>query len=162
MADVASINQTGAGIRLPNFCNLGVMLRSLLVANLFVIAAALARAGTLEAAWQEFIFLAAFCEPVLMLSLAVLCAARKPLHRMGYVPALVAICVFEVALALAAVRVGSGLVPGREPAYVQAALLTLLVTGAVLFYFDLRSRAPRASRPPGWSSSCSPRSPSRC
>ena len=141
MADVASINQTGAGIRLPNFCNLGVMLRSLLVANLFVIAAALARAGSLEAAWQEFMFLAAFCEPVLMLSLAVLCAARKPLHRVGYVPALVVICIFEVALALAAMRVGSGLVPGREPAYVQVALLTLLVTGAVLFYFDLRSRA---------------------
>ena len=40
MADVASINQTGAGIRLPNFCNLGVMLRSLLIANLFVLAAA--------------------------------------------------------------------------------------------------------------------------
>jgi len=37
MADVASINQTGTGIRLPNFCNLGVMLRSLLVANLFVL-----------------------------------------------------------------------------------------------------------------------------
>jgi hypothetical protein len=38
--DVASINQTGTGIRLPNFCNLGVMLRSLLIANLFVAAAA--------------------------------------------------------------------------------------------------------------------------
>ena len=46
MSDVASINQTGAGIRLPNFCNLGVMLRSLLVVNLFVIAAAGLIAGT--------------------------------------------------------------------------------------------------------------------
>jgi len=27
MGNVASINQTAAGIRLPNFCNLGIMLR---------------------------------------------------------------------------------------------------------------------------------------
>ena len=57
---MASINQTGAGIRLPNFCNLGVMLRSLLVANLFVLAAALVRAPGLAAAWLELQLLAAF------------------------------------------------------------------------------------------------------
>ena len=77
LEDVPSINQTGAGIRLPNFCNLGVMLRSLLIANVMVAAAALVRAPTLEGAWIEFLVLAAFCEPVLMVSLAVLCAARR-------------------------------------------------------------------------------------
>jgi two-component system sensor histidine kinase AlgZ len=141
MADVASINQTGTGIRLPNFCNLGVMLRALLIANLFVIAAAITRASSLEVAWTEFLLLAAFCEPVLMLSLAVLCAARRLLHRMGYAAALAAICAFEVALAWTAARIGAGLMPGRDLGFVQVALLTLLVTGAVLFYFDLRSRA---------------------
>ena len=141
MADVASINQTGSGIRLPNFCNLGVMLRSLLIANLFVVAAALARAATLDAAWLEFLLLAAFCEPMLILSLGLLCAARRPLHRMGYVPALAAIGVLEVALAWVAVQAGAGLVPGGSPPFAQVALLTLLVTAAVLFYFDLRSRA---------------------
>jgi len=141
MADVASINQTGSGIRLPNFCNLGVMLRSLLIANLFVVAAALARAATLEAAGLEFLLLAAFCEPMLIVSLGLLCAARRPLHRMGYLPALVAIGVFEVALAWVAVQLGSGVVPGGSPPFAQVGLLTLLVTAAVLFYFDLRSRA---------------------
>ena len=141
MAGVASINQTGAGIRLPNFCNLGVMLRSLLIANLFVVAAAVTRASTLEGAWLEFLLLAAFCEPVLILSLAVLCAARRLLHRMGYVPAVVAIALFEVGLAWTAARIGAGLMPGRDLGFVQVALLALLVTGAVLFYFDLRSRA---------------------
>jgi two-component system sensor histidine kinase AlgZ len=126
---------------LPNFCNLGVMLRSLLVANLFVVAAALARAATLEAAWLEFLLLAAFCQPMLIVSLGVLCAARGPLHRMGYVPSLVAIGAFEVALAWIAVQLGSGLIPGSHPPFAQVALLTLLVAAAVLFYFDLRSRA---------------------
>ena len=141
MADVASINQTGAGIRLPNFCNLGVMLRSLLVANLFVAAAALARAASLEAAWLEFLLLAAFAEPMLIVSLGLLCAARRPLHRMGYFAALAVIGAFEVAFAWVAVHAGADLVPGRSLPFAQVALLTLLVTGAVLFYFDLRSRA---------------------
>ena len=141
MGDVASINQTGAGIRLPNFCNLGVMLRSLLVANLFVLAAALTRGATLQAAWFEFLLLAAFCEPVLIVSLVVLCAARRPLYRMGYIPSIVAICAFEVLLAWMAARVGGDLMPGRNLPFLHVALLTLLATGAILFYFDLRSRA---------------------
>jgi two-component system, LytTR family, sensor histidine kinase AlgZ len=141
MGDVASINQTGSGIRLPNFCNLGVMLRSLLVANLFVAAASLARAASLEAAWLEFLLLAAFAEPMLIVSLGVLCAARRPLHRMGYLASLAMIGALEVALVWVAVQAGSGLVPGRSLPFAQVAMLTLLVTGAVLFYFDLRSRA---------------------
>src|SRR5580765_2711757 len=51
---VASINQTGAGIRLPNFCNLGVMLRSLVIVNLLLAAAAVLRAGSLQGLWEEF------------------------------------------------------------------------------------------------------------
>ena len=141
MSDVASINQTGAGIRLPNFCNLGVMLRSLLVVNLFVIAAALTRGTSLEAAWLEFLLLAAFCEPVLIVSLVVLCAARGPLLRMGYASSLAAILVLVVALAWAAARIGADLVPGRNLPFPHVALLALFVTGAVLFYFDLRARA---------------------
>jgi two-component system sensor histidine kinase AlgZ len=141
MADVASINQTGAGIRLPNFCNLGVMLRSLLVANLFVAAAALARGASLEAAWMEFLLLAAYCEPVLIVSLLVLCAMRIPLLRMGYVPSLAAILVLEVALAWAAATLGGDLLAGRNLPFAHLALLTLFVTGALLFYFDLRARA---------------------
>ena len=138
---MASINQTGAGIRLPNFCNLGVMLRSLLIANLFVVAAALTRASAVSGAWLEFLLLAAFCEPVLIVSLAALCAARRPLHRMGYAAAVATIAAFEVLLAWIAARVGGDLMPGPNLPFLHVALLTLLVTAAVLFYFDLRSRA---------------------
>ena len=136
-----SINQTGAGIRLPNFCNLGVMLRSLLVANAFVIAAALIRAPSLEAAWLELLVLAAFCEPVLIVSLALLCAARKPLHRLGYVPSLAVIAAFEVVVAWIVSSLGGDLLPGRQMPFTHVAVLTLFVTGALLLYFDLRARA---------------------
>jgi two-component system sensor histidine kinase AlgZ len=140
--DVASINQTGTGIRLPNFCNLGVMLRSLLIANLFVAAAALLRASTVQGFGAEFMDLAAFCEPVLIASLAVLCLARRALHAMGYAASLAAIIAFEVVLALAAAQAGSSLLAGRASlSLVQVALLATFVTGCVLAYFDLRARA---------------------
>ena len=139
---MASINQTGAGIRLPNFCNLGVMLRSLLIANLFVLAAAVLRAATPADLWLEFLLVAAFCEPVLILSVVLLCAARRLLHAMGYLPSLVAIAAFEVALAWVVYQAAAGLVPDRRMLpFAQVAFLALFVTGCLIAYFDLRSRA---------------------
>ena len=139
---MASINQTGTGIRLPNFCNLGVMLRSLLIANLFVAAAALLRAATAQDFGAEFMVLAAFCEPVLIASLAVLCLARRALHAMGYAASLFAIIAFEVVLSLAAAEAGANLLPGRPSlSFPQIALLATFVTVCVLAYFDLRARA---------------------
>jgi two-component system sensor histidine kinase AlgZ len=139
---VASINQTGAGIRLPNFCNLGVMLRSLLIANLFVIAAAVLRAPTTMAIGYELLVMAAFCEPVLIASLAALCAARRPLHSMGYGPSLAAIAVFEVGVAWLVASIGAGMLPERRAIpFAHLAILTLFVTFCLLAYFDLRSRA---------------------
>jgi two-component system, LytTR family, sensor histidine kinase AlgZ len=140
--DVASINQTGAGIRLPNFCNLGVMLRSLLFANLFVLAAAFVRAATIEAALQEFLMMAAFCEPLLIASLVVLCAARRVLHAMGYFASLGAIVAFEILLAWVVSIVAAMLIPGeRGIPFAHLALLTAFVTAGLLLYFDLRARA---------------------
>jgi two-component system sensor histidine kinase AlgZ len=141
LEDVPSINQTGAGIRLPNFCNLGVMLRSLVLANAFVVAAALVRAPTLAGAWLELLALAAFCEPALIVSLAVLCAARRPLHAIGYIPALAVIAAFEVATSWILALFAAELMPGRHLPFIQVALLTLFVTGCLLLYFDLRARA---------------------
>jgi two-component system sensor histidine kinase AlgZ len=142
IGDVASINQTGAGIRLPNFCNLGVMLRSLLIANVFVLAAALVRSASLESALSEFAIMGAFCEPLLIVSLVVLCAARRLLHSMGYAAALASIMAFELLAAWLISVAGTQVVSGDRPMpFTQVALLTVFVTACVLFYFDLRSRA---------------------
>ena len=139
---MASINQTGAGIRLPNFCNLGVMLRSLLVANLFVLAAAALRAPELEALWPELLAAAAFAEPLLMASLAALCAARRWLHAMPYAASLAVIAAFELAGAWVVWRLGANLLPDRRAMpFAQLAFLTLFVTGCLIAYFDLRARA---------------------
>ena len=139
---MASINQTGTGIRLPNFCNLGVMLRALLVVNLFVFGAAAMRTRTLEGYWFEFLVLSAFVEPVLILSLVVLCAARRPLHAMGYGPAILVIAAFEVGVAWILSETVAGMLPERAPLpFMLVAFLALFATLGTLLYFDLRSRA---------------------
>ena len=99
-ATVASINQTGAGIRLPNFCNLGVMLRSLIVANLFVLAAAVAHAPGFAALPTEIGTMAAFAEPAILASLVVLCALRPVLHRMRYAASIALVALVAVITAV--------------------------------------------------------------
>lgn len=139
---VASINQTGTGIRLPNFCNLGVMLRALVVVNLFVLAAAVLRAGPAEGFAAEFLSLAAFCEPALIVSLLALCAARRLLHAVPYAASWIAVLLFELALTWLLYHVVRGLMPGTVAMpFAQVGFLALFITGCTLAYFDLRSRA---------------------
>ena len=139
---VASINQTGAAIRLPNFCNLGVMLRSLLIVNLFVAAAAVVRAGSLAAFSLEFVTLAALAEPVLLASLVLLCATRRWLHSMRYWVSLVAVAAMEVALAWAFTFLLAGILPdSSEATFFRIAFVALFATACTLAYFDLRVRA---------------------
>jgi two-component system sensor histidine kinase AlgZ len=139
---VASINQTGAGIRLPNFCNLGVMLRSLVIVNLLLLAAAVLRASELAAVWYEFMVLAAFGEPILILSLVALCGARRLLHAMGYARSIAAVAIFEIALTgVIWYTMGDFLADRRAMPFPQVAFLALFVTGCAIAYFDLRARA---------------------
>ena len=139
---MASINQTGAGIRLPNFCNLGVMLRALVLVNAFVLAAAALRVRTLDAYPYEFLVMAAFVEPVLIFSLVALCAARRPLHALGYAGSIGVLVVLELALAWGLHEAAGSLVPDRPPLpFALVAFLVLFITGFTLLYFDLRARA---------------------
>jgi two-component system, LytTR family, sensor histidine kinase AlgZ len=139
---VASINQTGAGIRLPNFCNLGVMLRSLVVVNLLLAAAAVLRAPAPAAIWSEFMVLAVFAEPQLIVSLVALCNARRWLHALGYSRSIALVAAFEVAVAWFLWRtLGDFLADRRAMPFAQVAFLTLFVTGVAIAYFDLRARA---------------------
>jgi two-component system sensor histidine kinase AlgZ len=139
---VASINQTGAGIRLPNFCNLGVMLRSLIIVNLLLVPAALLRAAQPGTVLQEFMALAAFSEPVLIVSLVALCGARRWLHALGYARSIAVLMAFELIVAALLWHVWAQLLPERRGMpFPNLALLTLFVTGITIAYFDLRARA---------------------
>jgi len=139
---VASINQTGAGIRLPNFCNLGVMLRVMVIANLFVVAAAVMRSRQVADLGGQFLVGAAFAEPMLIVSLTALCAGRRILHALSYPAAIAAVFVLELLLAWAWAEAFGALLPDQAPASMaRGAFFVLFVTGTILVYFDLRSRA---------------------
>ena len=139
---VSSITQTGTGIRLPNFCNLGVMLRSLVVVNLLLAAGAVLHAPDVASIGTSFMGLAAFGEPILLLSLAALCAARPFLHGLGYARSIAAVAAFEAVLAWAVGHVLARVLPaGPALPWPQLALLALFATGFTLAYFDLRARA---------------------
>ena len=139
---MTSINQTGAGIRLPNFCNLGVMLRGLVIANLFMLGAAVRRARALDDLGGQFLVGAAFMEPVLIVSLILSCAGRRFLHSLRYPVAIAIVVALEVGLSWAWVEAFGGMFPDLAPAsFVRVAFFVLFVTGAILAYFDLRARA---------------------
>lgn len=135
-----SIRQNLAATRLPDFANLGVMLRSLLAVNLLALGAALARNEELARLPRELVELAALVEPPLIACVVLLYAAGRRLARLPY------------AAAVAAVAAGCALVaalfhvllspPGLQPVdWPRAASWGALAALSLLFYFDLRSRA---------------------
>jgi two-component system sensor histidine kinase AlgZ len=139
---VPSINQTGAGIRLPNFCNLGVMLRALVIANLFVLAVAVMRSREAAELAGQFLVAAAAAEPVLIVSLTLLCAGRRVLHALRYPAAIAAVAFLELAVAWAWGQVFGAMFPDQAPvSLARQAFFVLFVTGVILVYFDLRARA---------------------
>jgi two-component system sensor histidine kinase AlgZ len=139
---VASIRQNTPPARLPDFCNLGVVLRTLLIANGFCFAAALARRDTLIGLWTEFVNIAAAAQPIILLSLVILCPARKLLEKLDYRAGLAAILLIELLVAGLVYRVMRDWLPGFESAsLLHFCVFTLGLTGIILFYFDQRARA---------------------
>jgi two-component system sensor histidine kinase AlgZ len=139
---MASISQNTYTRALPDFRNLGVLLRILVIVNLFAVAAAVLRANGLSEVLLQLAELSAFVQPVLVVTLLVLFAADAPLHRLSYAPGAAIVVAIAVAVTLtfflALHRFGRPDVldaPGRQ------VVLVALVCGVLLAYFDLRGRA---------------------
>ena len=138
---MASINQTGAGIRLPNFCNLGVMLRTLVIVNVFVLAAAVMASRKAADFGVQLLVAGAAAEPVLIASLALLCAGRRLLHGLPYRGAIAAVVLLELGLAWGWVAILGEVLPDEAQASPgKVAFFALFVTAITLVYFDLRAR----------------------
>ena len=139
---MASINQNSESISLPNFCNLGTMLRSLVLVNGIGLLFALARARNPGAIWQEFLAVAAFLEPALLFSLVTLCGARRLIERLSYHAGLISVLLTVLGIVTLIHRMGETILQsdlGYHLAHVW--LLAALITSILLFYFDLRARA---------------------
>jgi len=136
-----SINQNAYAGALPNFRNLGIMLRVLVIVNVAAAAAAIVKSPNLLAAWRQFIETSALVEPLLILSLLVLAALSNVLRRIPYWAAAMVVLAVELVLATALYLAWRVLLGDGPSALERYWALVALTTSALLAYFHLRERA---------------------
>lgn len=138
-----SIKQNPATQRLPDFRNLGVMLRLLIGVNLLALAAALVLVPDIRGWPQRFLEMAAWVEPQLLAALLLLALVRDLLWRlpMPYGVALVLMLVMGQAALFADFWRFMGFVDGGWETLTRAALLAGLAALTLLAYFQMRAEA---------------------
>ena len=135
-----SINQNANAGALPNFRNLGILLRILVIVDGICLAAALLETSQPLALMEVLIDMSALVQPVLLASLLVLAAANDLLHRLSYRVAIAVLVMIELGVATAMYFLGHQVFHSTG-ALERYWLFTLLMTGVLVGYFDLRSRA---------------------
>ena len=138
---MASINQNRYPILLPDFRNLGVMLRILLGATAMTLAAAAVQASNWNMLVDHWLEISALVQPIVILSLVVLALATGWLHRLDYPAAVAIVILIELVIASAAVSFTASLFESAASDVVRAMLFTMAATAVLLGYFNLRNRA---------------------
>ena len=126
---------------MPDWRNFGVMLRLLLGGNLVAGCMALAAQPNPAAWWPRFLEMAAFVEPLILLTLGLLALGRDLLWRLPLrlAQALVLLAVQGLSVSMLSLAAMSYLLP--QPAWTQSLVLCALATIVLLAYFELRARA---------------------
>ena len=138
---MASINQNAYSGALPDFRNLGILLRILLAVNLFAFAAAIVKSRDPLAYWTNIAEIGALVEPLLILSLLVLALLSGWLRRLPYWLGAASVLVLELALTTGLYALGHKLLESEPTPLWRYWALVALATLALLVYFDLRGRA---------------------
>jgi two-component system sensor histidine kinase AlgZ len=136
-----SINQNAYTSALPNFRNLGVLLRILLIVNIVAFAAAVLKTNELYSTWSELLEISALVQPLLILSLLTLVAANDWLGRFPGQLGVFAVVLIELVLTALVYEAGRPLLSVEPAPLLRYLLLVLLVTVALLHYFQLRNSA---------------------
>ena len=145
MNTARSIKQKTRPDTLPNFRNLGILLRILLISNGLAILQAILQAKQWEEVAQRMMQIATLLTPVLFSSLLLLWIAQPWLNRMPYKQGAIATMAIAVMLTLSIYEYGGDLYnPSGSPAYyfeeVRYALLSVAVCAILLLYFRLRAK----------------------
>jgi two-component system sensor histidine kinase AlgZ len=135
-----SIIQNANASALPNFRNLGILLRILVIVDGMCLVAAVLKTSEPLAVMEELINLSSVVQPILILSLLILAAANDWLRALGYWYAIAALIVLELAITTAVYMLGQHLFVGAATLE-RSWLFTLLISGTLIGYFDLRGRA---------------------
>jgi two-component system, LytTR family, sensor histidine kinase AlgZ len=142
IAAMASINQNMHHDALPDFRNLGVILRVLLIVLVLAGFAALCQAPGWDLLFPRFLQVVAPVQPVLVLSLVVLWVLGPWLRRLDYAAGIAVVLLLELLVVSVVFRIGQEVFRGE----IYAALgrywaFTAATTGLLLYYFHLRNRA---------------------
>jgi two-component system sensor histidine kinase AlgZ len=138
---MASINQNSAATLLPNFRNLGVMLRVLVIVTALTVAAAVLKSSNWSSLLEQWVGIAAIVQPIAIFSVVLLGVANPWLHKLEYRSAVALIVLAELAITLLVLRFGALILDtamedtGRDVFFAVAATL------ALIGYFNLRNRA---------------------
>ncbi len=128
--------------RIPNFHNLGVNLRLLVIVNGMVILAAILLSTSLSSFIEALTTLSAFVQPVLICSMLLLYLLYPILAKLHYIIANICIIALSLALTRFALVTAQFLFTfDSAPATPHALLLTLLTSLIILYYFNLQHRA---------------------
>ena len=137
-----SIRQNDRSDALPDFRNLGVVARILLMANAAALAAALVRAQRVAEIGSQFFQITFWVEPALFASPAALYAASAVLARLGYAWGFACALAIVTALTAAMATVQSLLGHNLDwPGLLVGVLLAVALAALMLEYFRVRSRA---------------------
>jgi two-component system sensor histidine kinase AlgZ len=126
---------------LPDFRNLGVILRILVAANGAAAVAALVEVPRVELWATEFIDNVSVLQPQLMLQLALLYAVQPWLGRQPYATGAWIVVASTVGCGIATHALIDATQIVHAGDLLRALLLGLLLTGALLFYYRLRAKA---------------------
>jgi two-component system, LytTR family, sensor histidine kinase AlgZ len=139
---VKSINQNVHRDALPDFRNLGVILRIVLFVLGLSAFVALCQADSWSGAVPRFLELSAPVQPALLLSILVLAALSPALRRLDYPVGILLVLLIELIAVTAVLRTGGQFFSGDPYGKLERFwLFTLATTGLILYYFHLRSRA---------------------
>lgn len=133
---MASIRQLPLSHALPDFRNLGVMLRALMLANLLALLAVLLRNASAAALPLDVVNMAGRVEPPLLASLGLLSVLQPQLMRLSYRRGCAAVVLLAAAVTGALVLLMGEMLGGDLP---RAMLWAAATAVAVLLYFHLRA-----------------------
>jgi two-component system sensor histidine kinase AlgZ len=135
-----SINQKAGDYALPNFHNLGILLRLLLFVNAAALMVAVVQSSSVMDAWQELIEICARVQPPLLAIVLVLTGVQSWLARLPYAAGVIVVTLIAMLVTAGWHQLAADLVGGAG-SLERALLFAALVTLAALSYFSLRTRA---------------------
>jgi len=128
--------------RLPDFRNLGVCLRILIIVNLIALLAAIYDSKQVSGIFLTLAQQSTFIQPILLTSLCLLYAAYPLLAKLPYKLALIYIGILELIVTYVTYKFGDDFL-GFEPVtpIANACIINLIICGILVYYFNLRQRA---------------------